>query len=82
MLPKQIERFRAAATRAHQHARTPEIVANLMVGLNCFLRFAAEVGVLSVDDAKAIRAERCVLSHKPLRRKRGDRLARIRRNDS
>ena len=56
-LPKQIERFRTAATRSHQHARTPEIVANLMVGLNCFLRFAAEVGGLSVDDAKACRAK-------------------------
>ena len=55
-LPEQIERFRAAATRSGQHARTPEIVANLMVGLNWFLRFAREVGALSVDDAKAIRA--------------------------
>jgi hypothetical protein len=56
-LPKQIERFRAAAARSHQHARTPEIVANLMVGLNWFLKFATEVGALSVDDAKAIRAK-------------------------
>ena len=56
-LPEQIEKFRAAATRSGQHARTPEIVANLMVGLNWFLRFAREVGALSVDDAKAIRAK-------------------------
>jgi hypothetical protein len=56
-LPNQIERFRAAATRSGQHARTPEIVANLMVGLNWFLKFATEVGALSVDDMKAIRAK-------------------------
>ena len=56
-LPKQIERFRAAATRSGQHARTPEIVANLMVGLNWFLKFATEVGALSADDAKACRAK-------------------------
>jgi hypothetical protein len=53
-LPKQIERFRAAAARSGHHARTPEIVANLMVGLNWFLRFAREVGALQTDDAKAI----------------------------
>ena len=53
-LPEQIEKFRAAAGRSGQHARTPEIVANLMVGLNWFLRFAGEVGALQADDAKAI----------------------------
>ena len=54
-LPQQIEKLRAAATRSHQHARTPETVANLMVGLNRFLRFATAVGALSADDAKALR---------------------------
>jgi hypothetical protein len=53
-LPKQIDRFRAAATRSGQHARTPEIVANFMVGLSSFLRFATAVGALSGDEAKTI----------------------------
>ena len=50
--PKQIEKFRDMATRSGQHARTPEIVANLMLGLNYFLRFATEVSALSPDEAK------------------------------
>ncbi len=54
-LPMQIERFRAAATLSGQHARTPEIVANLTVGLRYFVRFATKVGALSVDDAKVLR---------------------------
>jgi hypothetical protein len=54
-LPKQIEKFRDAATHSSQHARTPWIVANLMVGLSYFLRFATEVGAVSVDDAKVLR---------------------------
>ena len=56
-LPKQIEQFRDAATRSSQHARTPGIVANLMVGLSYFLRFATEVGALSADDAKVLRVK-------------------------
>jgi hypothetical protein len=54
-LPKPIEKFRDAATRSSQHARTPGIVANLMVGLSYFLRFATEVGALSADDVKVLR---------------------------
>jgi hypothetical protein len=54
-LPKQIEKYRDAATRSGQHARTPEIVANLMLGLRYFLRFAVEVKAVSADDAKEVR---------------------------
>jgi hypothetical protein len=56
-LPKQIEKFRDAATRSSQHARTPGIVANLMVGLSYFLRFATEAGALSANDVKVLRAK-------------------------
>jgi len=54
-LSKQIAKFRDAATRSSQHARTPGIVADLMVGLSYFLRFATEVGALSADAAKVLR---------------------------
>jgi hypothetical protein len=37
-----------------QHQRTPEIVANLFVGLRYFLKFAIEVGALSEDEAKGL----------------------------
>jgi len=54
-LPQQIEEFRDTATRSGQHARTPEIIANLMLGLRYFLRFAVEVKAVSADDAKELR---------------------------
>jgi hypothetical protein len=53
-LPQQIERFRAVATRKAQHNRTPEIVANLMIGMQYFLRFAVEVGAVTKVDANKI----------------------------
>jgi hypothetical protein len=71
-LPKQIEKFRDAAARSGQHARTPGIVANLMVGLSYFLRFATEVGALSADDAKVLRQEAwCALGRAAAAQTRG-----------
>jgi hypothetical protein len=37
-----------------QHRRTPEIVANLLLGLEYFLAFARECGALEEDDASTI----------------------------
>jgi hypothetical protein len=37
-----------------QHQRTPEIVANLLVGIRHFLKFAIEVGALSEVEAKGL----------------------------
>jgi hypothetical protein len=53
-LPKRVEKCRAAATRNGQHSRTPEITANLMIGIDYFLRFATESGALSKLESKRI----------------------------
>jgi hypothetical protein len=45
-LHERVDRYYAEATRNGEHARTPGIVANLMAGFFCFLRFAVAVGAL------------------------------------
>jgi hypothetical protein len=37
-----------------EHRRTPEIVANLLVGFRMYLRFAKETGAISPEDAAAL----------------------------
>jgi len=49
-LPGLISKFRAQAERSQQHKRTAEIVANLWVGINYFLKFAVESGAISVSN--------------------------------
>lgn len=56
-LPNEIAKYRNAAVRSGQHPRTPELIANPMVGLNTFLHFAASVGALSRHDAWLLRRQ-------------------------
>jgi hypothetical protein len=50
-LQAQMLDLRQAATRSRVHKRTPEIVANLAIGLRSFLAFAQEVGAMSAEEA-------------------------------
>jgi hypothetical protein len=54
-LPRAMHELRAESTRSGMHKRTPEIVANLMLGLRTFITFAVEVGALSDEEAEALR---------------------------
>jgi hypothetical protein len=54
---KSFRDCRDAAARSGQHARTPEIVANLNLGLHYFLRFTVEVKALSAGDANGLRVK-------------------------
>jgi hypothetical protein len=51
------EKYSLKATRGGQHARTPEIIANLMAGMCLFVGFAREVGAISEDEGKEIRTD-------------------------
>jgi hypothetical protein len=53
-LRAQVVELRAAATHNTAHRRTPEIVANLAVGLRTFLGFAEEVGAVTADEAATL----------------------------
>ncbi len=50
-LRSEVEALRSEATRGG-HARTPEIISNLAVGLRHFLAFAQEAGTLSHQEAQ------------------------------
>jgi hypothetical protein len=54
---ERVEEYRAKAARDGQHRRTPEITANLMLGINHFLRFATSVKALAEAKAKEIRRD-------------------------
>jgi hypothetical protein len=56
-LPKHIEEYRAKATRDGQHNRTPAITANLMLGIQYFLRFALHHEILTKAEAQEIRTD-------------------------
>jgi hypothetical protein len=45
----ELAELRAAATSSGRHKRTPEIVANLALGLRYFLAFGQEVGALDAE---------------------------------
>jgi hypothetical protein len=49
----EVEALRSEATRGG-HARTPEIVANLVLGLRYFLAFAQETGTVSPQEREAL----------------------------
>ena len=57
-LRAQVVELRAVAALSTAHRRTPEIVANLAVGLRMFVQFAEEIGAVSGREAAAL-IDRC-----------------------
>jgi hypothetical protein len=53
-LRAEIDALRDKALRSGQHRRTPEIVANLALGLRLFLDFAEETGAITVTERVAL----------------------------
>jgi hypothetical protein len=53
-LEREIRELRQAAVRSDMHRRTPEIIANLAVGLRHFLTFAQHVGALTAPAATSL----------------------------
>jgi hypothetical protein len=53
-LRRCVQVFREAAARHGQHAKTPQMVAELAAGLKYFLLFAKECGVLTQEEAKTL----------------------------
>jgi hypothetical protein len=53
-LLREVHQLRQAATHSAAHKRTPEIIANLAVGLRYYLAFAQEIGVFTADEARAL----------------------------
>lgn len=51
-----ITALRQQASRSAAHRRTPEIVANLVLGMRTFLEYAAEVGAITSTAADAVLA--------------------------
>jgi hypothetical protein len=51
-LPQKLSEFRQLAYQDGTHARTPEAVANLALGWQEFLKFAADVGLLSSAESR------------------------------
>ena len=60
-LPAKISALRERAYQSGQHRRTPDIVANLAVGLDYFLEFAASVEAIDDTERQAL-WERCWLA--------------------
>jgi Domain of unknown function (DUF927) len=54
-LPNRIRELRQEFSGATQHQRTPEAIANLLVGLSYFVEFAQEVGALTAAECKDCR---------------------------
>ena len=50
----EVRELRQAAMQSSYHKRTPDIVANLALGLRYFLAFAEEVAALSADQADGL----------------------------
>jgi hypothetical protein len=50
-LRAEVAQLRDQAMASDSHARTPEIVANLAIGLRYFLAFAVDCGAISQDQA-------------------------------
>ncbi len=58
LLPARQQELRAQArSNGVAHDRTPDITASLFVGLETFLRFAAETGAVEQDDCSALLRE-------------------------
>ncbi|MCP4713028.1 MAG: hypothetical protein GY869_30740 [Planctomycetes bacterium] len=49
-MPQEIAEFRLSATQSNQHKRTPEIIAELALGMNLFLKFAQETGAIDGEE--------------------------------
>jgi len=56
-LPIRLKELRAEAADAGTHARTPDAVASLALGLETFLEFAAESGAVTNARAEKLRSE-------------------------
>jgi Domain of unknown function (DUF3854)/Domain of unknown function (DUF927) len=58
----ELDELREAARGSGQHRRTPEIVANLALGLRYLLKFALDTGTVSVGEAQKLweRGWRCL----------------------
>jgi hypothetical protein len=52
-LRREVDRLRQAAAAGAPHRRTPGIVADLAVGLECFLHYAVDAGVFTQAEARA-----------------------------
>jgi Domain of unknown function (DUF3854) len=53
-LRSEVAELRQLAFHEGQHRRTPEIVANLLLGARYILRFACDVGALSREESEAL----------------------------
>jgi hypothetical protein len=53
-MARYIEHYRIKATRESQHSRTPTISANLMLGIQFFLKFARHHEILTEAEAREI----------------------------
>jgi hypothetical protein len=51
---QELEGLRHAASKGDSHGRTPEIVANLALGLKYVMEFALRVAAVSSDEAEAL----------------------------
>ena len=60
-LRAEVVRLRGQAIGSHAHRRTPEIVANLAIGIDAFLAFAEAVGAIDQEDRTAL-SQRCWLA--------------------
>ena len=57
-LPQQISEWRTKATRSQQHRRIPDIVANLQVGFEYFLKFALQAHAIDQNQKERL-GQRC-----------------------
>ena len=51
---EELEELRVAAGCSGQHRRTPEIIANLALGLRYLLQFALDVGAITTEEVEAL----------------------------
>ncbi len=56
-LPNEVQQLRALASTDSEHKRTPDIAANLAIGLRHFLAFAREKGAVTQDQADILWTE-------------------------
>jgi len=56
-LKGEVAAIRERATQAGAHRRTPDIVANLMLGFRYYLAFAHEIGAINTQDQEALEQE-------------------------
>jgi hypothetical protein len=56
-LPELIRKYRQRAQESDLHRRTPEIVANLYVGLRCWLGFCTEAGAITAEEEKSLKRQ-------------------------